>query len=122
MIIVKWKSGWRVITPNQLYQTNTDYIVIDVVNKGRRPATIDKVGYLSLHGKDAIATESLMKGSRKLQEGERTTYTIKQEHIDLGNVAYFYAQDQTGRLHKKRVAAFLDVAWSKILQFFRLYK
>lgn len=120
-VFLRYKIGWQIKNARGPYKENTPYIGIDVINKGRRPVVIGNVGFFSFKNKDGIAMDSLIKGARRISEGEKESYLIEQELIDLKNISYFYAYDQTGKVYRIRYAPFLTVAkytlkkaWKKI--------
>jgi len=88
-----------------MYQPDKDYIVITVINKGKRPVTISKVGYISKKGKGkhGILTDSFFRGSRELTEGKSTDYLIEQDLLDLSKIKYFVAYDLTGREYRGKL-------------------
>ncbi len=77
------------------HKPDTDYVVVKVINKGRRPVTIGSVGFItkSKIEKDAIINDSLIGGSRELAEGKSTSYLMEQAAIDLDKIKYFVAYD-----------------------------
>jgi len=99
-VVLKCEANHRVIGGS--YEEDKDYIVITVINKGRRPVTIQNVGYISKNIKDkhGILTDSLLKGSRELAEGKSTNYLLEQDQVNLEKIKYFVAYDQTGRQYK----------------------
>lgn len=76
---------------------NIDYIMITVINNGKRPVTIGNVSFAMKNGKYGIFSDSLTNGSRELTEGKSTSYQIKQDSVNLNVVKYFFAIDKTGR-------------------------
>ncbi len=87
------------------HKPDTDYVVVKVINKGRRPVTIGSVGFITKGKieKDAIINDSLIGGSRELAEGKSTSYLMEQAAIDLDKIKYFVAYDLTGREFKGKL-------------------
>ncbi|PIV22907.1 MAG: hypothetical protein COS40_05060 [Deltaproteobacteria bacterium CG03_land_8_20_14_0_80_45_14] len=103
-VVVKCKSNWRVIGGGSIYAPNKDYVVVTVINKGKRPVTIQNVGFVSKNKKDekGILSDSLL-GPRELKEGKSTDYLIEQDLVDLKKIKYFVAYDLTGRAYKGKL-------------------
>lgn len=102
-IVLKCVANRRVIGGS--YEEDKYYIVITVINKGRRPVTIQNVGYISKNKKDehGILSDSLLRGSRELAEGKSTDYLLEQDQVNLEKIKYFVAYDLTGRLYKGKL-------------------
>jgi hypothetical protein len=89
------------------YKPNTLYIYLSVINKGRRRITIDNTGvkYLKLKG-GFIFSDSMIYGSRELNEGKRVDYLAEQNDIDFSNISSFYAKVSIGNTYIKNYAPF----------------
>ena len=74
------RSDYRVYGDTAPYKPDTDYIMIKVINKGRRSVTIGNVGFITKgkKEKDAILNDSFQFGSRELAEGKSTDYLMEQ--------------------------------------------
>jgi hypothetical protein len=98
-IELSYKKNYKVEGGN--YDSNKTYLILTVRNKGKRPVTIQKVGYLSKkdfqHG---IFIDSLIKGPRELLEGKSIDYIVDQEEVDFDKINCFVAYDQVGREYK----------------------
>jgi len=81
------------------------FIVVTVVNSGRRPITITHVW---LEGgrktEKLLFAGSVIQGARELTEGKWADYRCKQEGLDKQLFKYVCVTDSTGRIHRKRVA------------------
>lgn len=92
---------YRGISP---YKKNTQYMVIDVINIGRRPIKIDK-GYLKLIDESGyyMLGDSMAKHRDKVitEENPTTTFFVEQSLIDFSKILYIGAMDATGRRYKK---------------------
>jgi len=91
------------------YKKGKNYISFKVVNKGRRPLTIGKAGYVFLK-KDggAILSDSMRRGATELTEGKFATYLMGQESVDFSEINYFAVYDVVGNTYKKYVARFYE--------------
>jgi len=105
-IRVSANLGQRV-TPGGPYQPDTDYIVITVANSGRRPRTIEKVGFTQrLPGKSQpiIALgDSALWGPRELAEGRSAMWLIVQDDVTADEIEEVWAYDQTGKKYSGKV-------------------
>lgn len=108
-VVLKCRADYRIGGQGDLhpYKRDTDYVVITVINKGKRPITIKSVHYVLKHKKDkckrGILTDSLIQPFRKIQGGESTDYLLEQKYADLDNVKYFIAYDATGRAYRGKL-------------------
>ena len=97
---VKWGKDYKVFGSSPFYETDKEYITIEVANWGPREVVISKAG---LHFKRddkpfVIAVDSLYFGPRRLKDSERADYMIEQDSIeDEGLIDYAWAVDQVGR-------------------------
>ncbi len=91
------------------YKKGRDYISFKVANKGRRPFTIEKAGYVFLKKNGgAILNDSMRQGAVELTEGKFTTYLIEQKSVDFSDINYFAVYDVVGNTYKKYVARFYE--------------
>jgi len=105
-IVVNGRAGYKV-TSGGSYDTNEEYIAITVANRGRRPRTIDRVGFKLRTGKPAkniLAVDSMLKGPQELTEGRSCTWYVKQREINLEDIEYIWAYDQTGKEFQGKLA------------------
>ena len=98
------RAGYRV-TGGGGYNPNKDYILFTICNKGRRPRTIEKVGWATRQGipKNFITSDSIHRLPQELTEGRSCTYMAEQEGVDFDNVKYVWAIDQTGKEYKGKL-------------------
>jgi len=87
------------------YKDGVEYFIVTVMNKGRRPVTITKVGYVPKNKKDnhVIFADSFLPGFRKLAEGESTQYIVEQNKIPLDKIKYIVATDTIDRKFKTKL-------------------
>lgn len=97
------------------YKVDTEYISIDVVNTGRRPAVILEVGAMMYTKNRMVCTDILREGRFTLQEGEKKTSLMEQELLDLSKVIYFYAKDSGKKHYKDYVQNWFTRTSKKIL-------
>jgi len=107
-VVLKCKGNYRVYGEGlyeKLYEKDKDYVVITVINKGKRPVTIQNVGFSqrNRNDKEGILADSFKEGPRELSEGKSTDYLVQQDLIDLEKIKYFVAYDQTGRQYKGKL-------------------
>lgn len=104
-IVLKCKANYRVYPGNKMYPPNKNYIVVIVINKGKRPVTIQSVGFISKNknDKNGILSDSLLRGRVKLTEGESMDYLLEQDSVNLEKIKYFVAYDLTGREYKGKL-------------------
>jgi hypothetical protein len=102
-IVLDYKKDYKIHGKN--YNSDKTYLVFTIRNKGKRPVTIQNVGYIAKNKEDnhAIFSDSLIYGSRELSEGKSTKYYVDQEEIKLDEIKYFAAYDQAGREYKCKV-------------------
>jgi hypothetical protein len=86
------------------YKEDVEYLVIDVINKGRRPKKIDKV-YLKVEGIKGhlFLGDNISDYRNKIitEENPTTTFLVEQSSIDFSKILYIGAMDATGRHYKK---------------------
>ena len=106
-IEVDVKKGWRVINSPD-HNSDEDQVVLSVANKGRRPVTITKAGYVFLKRNGGVIwSDSMIYGSRELLEGKSADYIMSQKKIeDFSEISYFAAYDAIGNAYKKYVTPF----------------
>lgn len=108
-LAIEVKAGMRTFGYNPSYKKDTDYILVTVINKGKRPVTIGNVGFITKDKKEsnAILSDSAFPANREIKEGQSTDYMLEQSTVDLSKIKYFVAYDKTGRefrgkLHQKK--------------------
>lgn len=87
------------------YKENTEHVVVSVINRGRRPVTIEKVAYIlkDKKAKQGIFSDSFIPGHREITEGKSTEYIAEQSKIPFEEIKYFIAVDSTGRKYKGKL-------------------
>ena len=104
-IVLDCRTDYLVHGATAPYKPDTYYILVNVINRGRRPVTIGNVGFITKdkNGADGLLSDSFHPGPRELTEGKSTNYLIEQERIDLDKIKYFVASDLTGRQFKGKL-------------------
>ena len=105
-VAVTYQTGMELIGPGQP-SDDKNYLVLTVVNKGRRPVTITTVAGIpkSKRDKTFILLDSIREGPRELLEGKSTKYMVPEQDLDLAKLKYFAAYDMTGREYRCKVRA-----------------
>lgn len=104
---LKVKTNQILIPAEPQYKKNTPYIAVTIINNGRRPFTINTVGFEYFKKKGgAILTDSGKYGPREINEGQSSDYLVEQKLVNLKDVIYFFAKDNVGKTHIKRIAPF----------------
>jgi len=88
------------------------YIVITVINKGRRPIKIEQAAFKIFRQKErSILVDSFSLHRPKVinEETPQTTFIAEQQLIDFKNVIYIRVQDGAGRIYKKYIKKFPTV-------------
>jgi hypothetical protein len=101
-VFVEGRAGYVVPKANPgVYDPQKTYTVVSVVNRGRRPCTIDKVGLkMRGKGKHVMSGDALIHGARELGEGKSSNWMLDQSDLALDEVEYVWAFDQTGREYR----------------------
>lgn len=104
-IKIVYKSDWEVIGDHPHYKNNTIYSEIRVINKGRRPVTIQKLAARVRTDKGwiIIFDPFWFNTTNRLLNEENTTsniYWIKGS-FDPKDIYYFIIEDTAGRRYKK---------------------
>lgn len=109
-IVLKIEKNRRIVSHNNdnLYNPNIDYIILNVINKGRRPIKITQAGikvYNSKEGKNVIIfSDSFLPTKRVLtEENPSTNFACDQSKIDLNNIEYLWARDGADKIYKKYI-------------------
>lgn len=104
-VVVEVKPNIRVYGPGE-FKEDVDYINITVKNKGKRPVTIQSVGFVTKKkkNKDGLLTDSFTQRPRELSDGKSTDYLVEQSLIDFDEIKYFVAYDQAGRKFKGKIS------------------
>ena len=102
-IFVSARPGYKV-EGNSEYDTEKIYIMINIVNKGRRPVTITKSGFrLKSQSLFFETSDSTRKGPREVREGQAISDLLALDLIDIADVDYVYAIDATGKEYRGKV-------------------
>ncbi len=81
--------------------------LLKVINKGRRPFTVETAGYVFLKKNGgAILGDSMRRGAVELTEGKSITFLAGQESVDFSEINYFAVYDAVGNVYKKYIAPF----------------
>lgn len=110
-IVVEVKKDMNIIN-SPTYDPKEIYTCLTILNKGRRPVTISKTGYVYLTKiGGAILSDSMIYGSREVVEGKSTDYLIRQKDVKFNDINYFAAYDAIGNTYKKYYAPPLKRFW-----------
>ena len=85
------------------------YIIITVINKGRRPIKIEQAAFKIFRQKKwSILVDSFSLHRPKVinEEMPQTTFIAEQQLIDFKNVIYIRVQDGAGRVYRKYIKKF----------------
>jgi len=99
-IKVKVKAGYRLIPPGPPYGDES-LVMVEVINKGRRPVTIKKIFFLApkklVPHKYLILTDSVK--SIEIKEGQSYSYYGIERILNEKGITYYIAcaEDATGR-------------------------
>lgn len=98
------RMGYRFAGPAP-YLPNTDYILITVINHGRRPKTFNAVGltFRTPAKSQPLLSGDCAKGPRELTEGKSDFWVIEQRALTEPDIEEVWAYDQTGKKHSGRV-------------------
>ena len=101
------------------YKKDVEYIIIDVINTGRRPKKIDKA-YLKMDGMEGelLLTDSFADYRNKIitEDNPTTTFYLEQSLIDYSKILYIGAVDAAGRKYKKYIIPFHKRIYNWILK------
>lgn len=90
------------------YDPDQDHIIITVSNAGRRPRTINKVGFTQRIGEKSqpmVAAESGLRGPQELTEGRSSMWLIRQGNVTADEIEEVWAYDQTDRKYSGKVTS-----------------
>jgi len=77
--------------------------IIEVINKGRRIAMFDEIGFIKSNGKQIVISLDKI----KLTETEKYDYVITQEFLKkYDDLKYAYCKDSTGKIVKRKVVEY----------------
>lgn len=102
------------------YSSDITYVSITVTNVGRRPLTINHVGFKKLWslGMDYVIGDSLRLNPKRIEEGHFASYLVERDTITkdmkYNQVAYFFAVDATGKEYRKTIAPWPLVALHRL--------
>lgn len=90
---------------------------LTVANTGKRPITIDLVGFKLANGKNAFIIDKDHHGAQRIEENASHSWTIPNESIDKEwpYILHFWAKDAAGNIHIVKKVAWLN---PKIRQLF----
>ena len=98
------RMGYRWAGPSP-YRPDTDYILITVINHGRRPRTFANVGMTirTPEKSQPVLSGDSARGPKELTEGKSETWAIEQRTLTADDIEEVWAFDQTGKKHSGRV-------------------
>ncbi len=87
------------------YRPDTDYILITVVNHGRRPRTFNAVGLTirTPEKSQPILSGDCARGPKELTEGKSDIGAVEQGTLMVDDIEEVWAYDQTGKKHSGSV-------------------
>lgn len=120
---VDMKKGWLVYN-SPIHDPKESQIVISVYNKGRRPVTIIKAGYVYLKmSGGVILSDSMIYGSCELTEGKSKDYLIKESDVEnFSEISYFAVYDAVGNAYKRYANPFYKIFFYWFIFFTHLKK
>ncbi len=94
---------------------------LTVANTGKRPITVDLVGFKLANGKNAFIIDKDLHGAQRIEENASRSWTIPNESIDKEwpYILHFWAKDAAGNIHIVKKVAWLN---PKIRQLFKPQK
>jgi len=114
---VKLKVMRNMKTHNAPDYDGMTIVTVDVVNIGRRPVTIVKVGATGLYPRlHFVAMDTKPTLPYEITEGQYTTTIMNQAEINLPTIDYWVALDSHGRKYKQQEAS-LFRHWRSRIQF-----
>lgn len=94
------KKNQRIL--NGPYDENKTYVVVNVINKGRRPINIGVAEGKFVNGKSFILTDSWAGNTPRIldEKNPRTFFAIEQSSIQDNEIYYVLVRDNTDRVFK----------------------
>jgi hypothetical protein len=90
------------------YREDKLYLMVTVSNVGRRPVTIEAVGFNQRRrAGDLLLSDSTRQGSKEITEGKSAIYLVEQDGFPFTNLKHVIVRDATGRVWKRRVPSSL---------------
>ena len=110
-VVLRYSTDMRLISYR--YHPDTDYLILRVTNRGRRPVNVTQAGAVLYRGqpKAFIFSSSFFGPAGRLltEESPSTDFACEQSQVDVTNIEYFWAQDATGRTYRKYLRRFPTV-------------
>lgn len=117
-IKIQYKEEWKMLGQHEHYKENTLYSEIRVINKGRRPIKIEKLGARVDHEKDWIMVFDPFWFNRTnrilTEENPSTSIYWEKKLFDAKKISYFTVTDASGKSYKKWLHR-----WEYYLRYFR---
>lgn len=91
------------------YDSDKEYLSINVINKGRRPIKIEKAALKILGRKGyLLLSDSFVDHRTRVitEEEPRTLFLLEQDSVDLNKVLTVFIYDGAGREYKKHIKIF----------------
>lgn len=101
------------------YDPDKDYLAITTINHGRRPVTIETIGYEFLGRKKggAIIINTIPPLPYEITEGKNLRILSDQSEIPWPKVRCFIVIDATGRKYTKNIANIFKRGWYRFFNY-----
>jgi hypothetical protein len=121
-IVLSYSSGNRIMGFGSVapYKADTDYISVDIINTGRRPAVITSAGAMLYTKRKLLSSDIVRQGRFTLNECEKHIFLLEQSEVDMPKVIYFFALDTAGKCHKIYVENFISRFFKRFFYFFKM--
>jgi len=103
---IEVKPNMKVFPARPEYDPDKTYIMVRVVNAGRRTVTLTHVWFepKKKGAQNFFLEECLKRGPQELSEGKWATYALEQEAIDLRCFRRICVSDSTGRTYCEKIS------------------
>jgi len=103
---IEVKPNMKVFPARPEYDPDKTYIIVRVVNAGRRTATLTHVWFepKKKGAQNILLPDCLNRGPQELSEGKWAIYALEQEAIDLRRFRRICVSDSTGRTYCKKIS------------------
>ncbi len=116
-IVVEWQKD--MFFYDDSINPGEPYLLIKVINKGRRSVRIQQVGFSNLYKRGGgILNPYYISLPSTVSEGESLSLTWKQKNIFNKPISSFNVYDATGKVYKARVVSLPEYLFDKIVKFF----
>jgi len=101
-IVIDYRLNWKVINMPG-YDPLKRYIVIDIINCGRRPVRLGNASFRFITPSQGylLINDSLLRPTTLTEEKPKKTFLIEQNGVDINKVFYVEVCDAVGRKHRK---------------------